>query len=286
MGRKSIFEILESKFNFENEAKRLIYMFEIEDILEIGSNTFTLKDFIDEFCFWDWKCRGHCLDIDDFLSTIDYKSIESESKCNLEGFLTLIELIYNFYKIAGIFIEREGERYNICLYVEYDHLQTLIDDNLLKYNHKAYYNPETEQLLVIEDKPEVTAVAEIIEEPLTLPVIRYNHHSMKGDLSAKKDILLKLGSYLEGKRDEVKAANSKLESNIFFMLNSLNLRHNNCDPSNKGKYNQAVAEMKDKTLEEWYDELYQMILLVILEMDNKERMIKIDGLKKAITGGR
>lgn len=285
MGRKSIFEILESKFNFENEAKRLIYMFEIEDILEIGSNTFTLKDFIDEFCFWDWKCRGHCLDIDDFLSTIDYKSIESESKCNLEGFLTLIELIYNFYKIAGIFIEREGERYNICLYVEYDHLQTLIDDNLLKYNHKAYYNSETEQLLVIEDKPEVTAVAEIIEEPLVLPVIRYNHHSMKGNIAAKKDVLLKFASYLEGRRKELHQISPKLEDSIFFILNNLNVRHNNCDPSLTKNYKKAVDEMADETLEIWYDELYQMILLAILEMDNKERIKKVDCLKKVVTGG-
>lgn len=285
MGRKNIFEILESKFNFENEAKRLIYMFEIEDILEIGSNTFTLKDFIDEFCFWDWKCRGHCLDIDDFLSTIGYKSIESESKCNLEGFLTLIELIYNFYKIAGIFIEREGERYNICLYVEYDHLQTLIDDNLLKYNHKAYYNSETEQLLVIEDKPEVTAVAEIIEEPLVLPVIRYNHHSMKGNIAAKKDVLLKFASYLEGRRKELHQISPKLEDSIFFILNNLNVRHNNCDPSLTKNYKKAVDEMADETLEIWYDELYQMILLAILEMDNKERIKKVDCLKKVVTGG-
>ena len=140
--------------------------------------------------------------------------------------------------------------------------------------------------MVIEDKPEVTAVAEIIDDPLALPVIKYNHHLMKGDISAKKDILLKLGSYLEGKRDEVKAANSRLESIIFIMLNSLNIRHNNCDPSNKGKYKQVVADMTSETLEEWYDELYQMILLVILEMDNKERIKKFEELKKAITGGK
>ena len=63
------------------------------------------------------------------------------------------------------------------------------------------------------------------------------------------------------------------------------MRHNNCDPSLTKNYKKAVDEMADETLEIWYDELYQMILLAILEMDNKERIKKVDCLKKVVTGG-
>ena len=291
MSRRNIFQIAELNNNFGKQAERICRLFEDEETIVINQHdSYDLKGFIESYCFEDWKNRGYCIDLDDFLDLISYNEIKGKAIRNFDYFLTFNELVYNFYYLAKGLLENDQWRYDSNIgvyefYSEFDLLHTVLEDSLTQYNYKAFYNPETEQLLVIEDKPEVTAVAEIIEEPLALAVIRYNHHSMKGDLSAKKDILLKLGSYLEGKRDEVKAANSKLESIIFIMLNSLNIRHNNCDPSNKGKYKQVVADMTSKSLEKWYDELYQMILLVILEMDNKERMKKFEELKKAITGG-
>lgn len=36
--------------------------------------------------------------------------------------------------------------------------------------------------------------------------------------------------------------------------------------------------MKNSTLENWYDELYQMILLAYLLMDNQDRNVKVDEL--------
>ena len=40
--------------------------------------------------------------------------------------------------------------------------------------------------------------------------------------------------------------------------------------------------MSEEELEEWYDELYQMILLAFLMIDNVERMEKIKKLKHNI----
>ena len=48
------------------------------------------------------------------------------------------------------------------------------------------------------------------------------------------------------------------------------------------KYKEYVAKMSEEELEEWYDELYQMILLAFLMIDNVERMEKIKKLKHNI----
>ena len=44
-------------------------------------------------------------------------------------------------------------------------------------------------------------------------------------------------------------------------------------------YKEYVAKMKKNKLEDWYDELYQMMLLAMLELEQLERNQKINELK-------
>ena len=156
-------------------------------------------------------------------------------------------------------------------------------DNLEKYNHKSYIDDE--RILIIEDKPEVTAVAEIIEQDLAIDIIRYNHRSMQGEIELKKKILISLGSELEPKRKELQVLNKQLSEDIFFMLNNMNLRHNNRSKKDMGKYKEYVAKMTKARLEKWYDELYQMMLLAFLLLDNVDRTENVKELKEKIIGG-
>lgn len=48
-------------------------------------------------------------------------------------------------------------------------------------------------------------------------------------------------------------------------------------------YRKVVADMDDSTLEHWYDELYQMILLAFLQLDQVDRNAKILELKQTIS---
>ena len=64
------------------------------------------------------------------------------------------------------------------------------------------------------------------------------------------------------------------------MLNNMNIRHNNIS---EGKnYKDAVSKMNESTIEEWYDETFQLILLAFLELDNEERLSKIGELKTIV----
>ena len=67
------------------------------------------------------------------------------------------------------------------------------------------------------------------------------------------------------------------------MLNNMDLRHNNRAHESK-YYKKAVEEMDEGALENWYDELYQMILLAYLRMKQEDRAAKVKELKKIVPG--
>lgn len=273
--RKNIFEIVKENESLERDIKRIIRLLKDEKIIFDGSSIvdddYTLFEFVDKFCFIDWKNRGHCIDLQDFLMGMGYQEIETMAPYNETYMLLFIEIVYNFWELARKKINKSTFKY----FSDFILLINITNDILGNLNYKAFYNKAQEQVIVIEDKPEVTAVAEIVKEPIALNVIKYNHHTLKGNIELKKKILLAMGADLEPKRKQLKTINSTLEDNIFRMLNEFNLRHNNIDLQDNKNYHADVAALSVQQLEEWYDELYQMILLAYLALDNVERSKKI-----------
>jgi hypothetical protein len=218
--------------------------------------------------------------MNDFLSLVEYDKLWSGAKIDVQDLFTLIEIIYNFWHIADRKVDASHGSGDTVR--DFRLLKKIMDDCLAHYNYKAEYFPDLEQAIVIEDKPEATAVAEIVDNETGYKVLRYNHYMLKGDLQAKKDILLALGANLEPKRKQLQTIDKDLEDGIFYILNNLHLRHNNKCKGDKN-YKQAVADMDAETLETWYDELYQMILLAYLQLDQVDRNAKVKALKQAVS---
>lgn len=282
--RKSIFDIVAENMDLENEAERIVAMAEDEKVLDDRFNTrYTLFQFVNKYCFHDWAFRNHCVDVDDFLNTLDFDELKESASYDVDSMLTLIELIYNFWILSEQKVNDDSGDFD-C-FGNYYHLKNVMDDILAQYNHMAYIDKKNNCVLVIENKPEVTAATEIVPDELSLDVIRYNHKSLQGDIEAKRAILLRFGAELESKRKMLNQINRQLEDNIFFMLNNLHIRHNNKSKKNPSKYKEYVAEMESARLEKWYDELYQMILLAFLLLDDVSREASIDELKRKINGG-
>lgn len=283
--RKSIFDIVAESINMESEANRLIAMSSEEGVLVIGFANHTLFDYVDEYCFEEWAHRGHFVDVDDFLEALDFEHLKEKATYDVDALLTLIELIYNFWELSHKQFYDGENAHDLRWCGNYYHLKNVMDDVLDQFNHVAYINDEQECVLVVEDKPEITAAAEIMPTPaLAVEVVRYNHHTLRGEVELKKKILLTMGTELEAKRKKLHAINATLESDIFFMLNNLNIRHNNKSKGDKN-YKEYVAKMRKERLEKWYDELYQMMLLAFLLMDNVERTRKVNELKGKINIG-
>ena len=56
-------------------------------------------------------------------------------------------------------------------------------------------------------------------------------------------------------------------------VNKLNIKHNN---------KKEIENLSDEQLEEWYDELYQLLLFCVLIKDNIERKNKADEFLKSL----
>lgn len=281
--RKSIFDIVAENMDMESEANRLVTMSSEECVLVVNTYTDeTLFNYIDAYCFKEWEHRGHFVDVDDFLEALRYDDLKEDATHNVDALLTLIELIYNFWELSRKQFHDTKKGYKLEWCGNYYHLKDVMDDVLSQYNHVAYINEDQECVLIIEDKSEVTAAAEIMPTPaLAVDVVRYNHRTLRGEIELKKKILLSMGAELEAKRKKLHTINTTLENDIFFMLNNLNIRHNNKSKGDKN-YKEYVAKMRKDRLEKWYDELYQMLLLAFLLMDNIERVEKVKGLKEKI----
>lgn len=281
--RKSIFDIVAGSIDMESEANRLISMSSEEHVLVIDSYPYkTLFDYVDEYCFKKWAQRSHFVDVDDFLQALKFEDLKNKAAYDVDAFLTLVELIYNFWELSQSQFCDGKKGYKLQWCGNYYHLKDVMDDVLSQYNHVAYIDEEQECVLIIEDKPEVTAAAEIMPTPtLAIDVVKYNHRSLRGDIEQKKRILLSMGAELEAKRKSLHNINPALENDVFFMLNNLNIRHNNKSKGDKN-YKEYVAKMRKDRLEKWYDELYQMILIAFLLMDNAKRADKVKELKSKI----
>lgn len=284
--RRNIFDIASQNTTMASEVGRLITMATKEDTICVHTyEEKTLFEYFDEYCFEDWMQRGHFVDLDDFLKCIGFDNLKRSATEHVEAFLTLIELIYNVWVLVNVDVANYNKiGYKLEWEGNYYHLKKVMDDILGQYNYTAYVDKKSEKVLVIENTPGVTAVAEIVEPSLALEVIKYNHYALKGEIELKKSILLKMAQQLEPQRKSLHAIDSKLEDNIFFMFNNLDLRHNNRSANDKS-YKEYVAKMKKRDLEKWYDELYQMVLLAFLLLDNVDRTEKVKELKGKITGG-
>lgn len=129
--------------------------------------------------------------------------------------------------------------------------------------------------LVVQKDAAASAVADIVAPELADAIIEYNHHLLKGDLKSKKLILKQIADALEPRRAELKTVNKTIENDFFYMINTMNVRHNNCDVSDPSKYNEKFANLTDREKEEWYDEIYQEGLMAYLSLEQVDREKKI-----------
>ena len=268
--RKSIFEIFAENNSIQHDFERINRLYSVRYYAEIDEVYYTLKNMAEEW-FPFWKNRGRCLDFTDYLDTIEYDKILAEAPNDEIAFITYIEFVYNMWYLC--------ERYNFCCKYgsksSRDIIRDLMDEVLSEMNQKAYYDPETEQCLIGEDSPQVTAAVEATEPETASQILHYNHKQLAGNLAEKKAILFSLAKYLEGRETELKSVNGQLFTDLNSVFNNLDIRHDNATPRESFEYKEKLATMSPEELEKWYDDIYQLILLAILEMDNVERRKKL-----------
>ena len=286
MVRKNIFEILENKWNIIDEIKRIYNLLDTNCINVRYSGSKTVIEFIDDYCFYDWKNRHSYLNISDMADDLDIELDEDDISENLEviDILKYLEFARNLIMLCDtkLFIDNEkdsADKYKYTYYQEYTVLKENVNIVLEHLNFSTKLLKKEEKIILIEKNPSAMSVAEIVDEDTACKVIEYNHYLLKGDIDKKKEILLQLANKYEGIKSNIKSLNSKLNDDIGFMLNNMHIRHNNKSGKSKKEY---VSKMRKDTMEKWYDETYQMLLLAFLLNEQPSRSKKISQLKEKI----
>lgn len=282
MIRKSIFEILEEKYDIRAEFSVVMKLFCSPCIFayhQQGQGQFVpLEQAIDNSCFYLWKQRHGCINLDDMKKKLGFEDRKSSDKDDmilcLEYFCNIInlantKLYYNSFQVMGS--HQKTPQFIV--------LEENIELLLNHLNYEKHIFAKEEKVILIPKNPAATAVAEISSQATAMAILMYHHGSLKGQLAEKKDILRRIAQEhepildkpIDGYTDYFKTANN--------MLNNLDIRHNN----RAGKKKNALAtNITDEELENWYDELYQLLLFCVLIKDNKERKDKMTEFLKGL----
>lgn len=280
MGRRNFAQILEeAKIDIRREYDRLYSSFFLQKTYDGMGNNLSLYDHC-QMNFINIPFRGTCLTLDDFddFYNIHFEKIPSDFDLNY--LILFCEYTYNFliYLNPMNFLGNSGVNSPHQIYLQ--QINKVIEE--IGY---MYSTNEKGITIFVPKSLEAISVSEIIDPELSYRVIEYNHHLLQGNIEKKRSILLLLADKIESKRSELRNINKTMETNIFMLFNSMNIRHDNCSKESP-YYIEHVSNMPKKELEQWYDETYQLFLLAFLELDNMERNRKISDLKNLIGKGK
>jgi len=269
--RRNFAQILKyGKIDIEREYSRLYNMFYCKN----AGSKFSFRAICEEE-FYLFPFKGTCLSLDDFDESHGFDFMNQTKGTDVNHLVSFCEYLYNiaqniyadFWDIDGYDGYREDE---------------IISQIEAVIEAIGFMQEEQDGLTIFVPKSQsAIVVSEMLPPNLSYKVIEYNHHSMKGDLARKQATLKLLADQLEAKQKELNQIDKQFKSDLFYLLNNMNIRHNNIEPTAK-EYKKAVAEMTKEELEHWYDEIYDMCLYAFMTLDQADRNAKVKELKAKI----
>lgn len=272
MGRRNFFDRLARTIDFQREYQKIESL-----VLQPHSlHRDSIEDSIERY-FKNWKYNANYLSFKELRDQLKftfvrdgYYDVPSGHIKDANDFFDYCEMIINMIVLLP---EEEAEYHENNV----NEIIRLIDYDLNSLNHKI--RKIDDKYLIIQKDATVSEVVDIVEVSLAKIILEYNHYLLKGDLEKKKNILVKIANALEPQKSEIKAINYQLFKDYFYLINNMDIRHNNCDSSDTSNYNAYFDKLTIEEKEEWYDEIYQMSLLIFLLLENRNRTKKISDLK-------
>lgn len=280
MPRKDIFEILNEKYNLNNEMKKIVTLFMQPMFAYTNPMNFqqsqllNIEGIVDNFVLHDWKQRHGCLNCAEIRKKLKIGKLpdpQGDLILTLEYFINLIRLAQNK---VGL-----GQNINFQYPKEYIMLLQNLQLILERLNYEECTIQEEEKILLIPKDPAATAVAEISSNETAMAILKYHHASLKGQLEEKRKLLLTIATEYEPLLNKGIDDFSSYFTTVRGMINNAHIRHNNKEGKDR---NETIAKMSDDELEKLYDEIYQLLLFCVLAKDNKERKNKMADFLKGL----
>ncbi len=265
-------------FDYHDALVQIHMLFE-STILTYGFKEYTIENFVDKRYFSDWKGNENCRDTDEMRHGINIDGILGNADPTKNEVLIFLQYTVN---IAELFRRKYNEekapgfQFNLRTYTL---LMSKVRDLLIRLGYELKYIPSKEVLYLIRTDAATDAAIESSEEQVRDMIIEYSSYAVSCDLSRKKIILDSLGKIVEEYDDNQQGDNIELFGSIEFMLRNFSIRRDNTEGANR---NDFVAGLTETELLDWYDEIYQLLLLRILKHNNIARMEKIDAVRGLI----
>lgn len=275
--RKSIFEILEDKYDFNKEFKKISALFHSNIIYHTGYG-YSVEIAVNSV-FHEWKGRGSCINCPDMRQEIGIDAILKQNEISPDDIILCLEYYVNILNIFTTKWLPASQEYSVNSNLSL--LQANIDLLLEHMNFMKHDLEEEEKILLLPKDPAAISVAETAPKDIAFAILKYNHASLKGQLEEKRRLLQSIANEYEALLNNPPTGFGEYFKTVKGLLNNLNIRHNNKAGKNK---NDLVINASPKALENNYDELYQMLLFCVLTKDNLDRKKSADKVLKQIKG--
>lgn len=256
--RENIFERLSKHFDLDVEIRRIdalfVTTFYYVNISPRKKIWYSPEDLVDKWCIFDWKQRKNCITCNDMRSTLRIPNFRYVEHYTEDEVLTYLEYVENILFLCE---EWRSSHLEIQVMDEYGMLMQNIDTVLDTLNLETVCFKEHQQVFLKEKNSPINMVLETLEDDMAIDVVRYKHHTLKGNLPEKRKILAYLDLQFEKIRKRLKEMQCNVESDTGFLLNTF-IRHNNDDK-------EYIQKLAADDLEGWYDKIYDLLLICFMQ---------------------
>lgn len=233
-----------------------------------------LFDAIEKY-FRKWQHRANYISLESMFDKLGLDDILEDAKrhwVNLEKYIYFVECIVNVVMIPPKEKLNQSQENN----------RRTILENIKRTVHQLnfqihYFESEDYYKIIVKDW-KVSESADIIKDKYGLgeKIYLYHHHSLRRKLYEKADILCRLYKVFETKENLLKSNQyTTLASDIGFLSDKLDVRH---APSKKEKM--LLDGFSEEEQEQWYDELFNLFLNMLILCEHIEKRKDITDLKK------
>ena len=273
MGRLHFFESLEREIDFKKEYIKLEEMCAEQYGNSLYRSGISINSWIsNKFRFWNKRSNYASFEeLRDHLgfSINDDMGYVAIPKIDINSYFLFCEMLLNV--IIGLQEHNEPAL---------DDVITALFETIKATAEKAGMEVRTvdDEYMIVEKNAVAIEVADKVPV-LADVIIEYNHYLLEGNIDRKREILKQIADALEPKRAELSGINKRNTSDFFHMVNTMNIRHNNCDQNDPSKYNAKFDALSDYEKEGWYDLIYEQGLMLFVLLEQQVRNKKIDAFK-------
>ena len=275
MERMHFLDRLEHDVDYMQEYKKLEAFCEMTSPMEDVYSP--INENIEQH-FWKWNERGTFASFDELrkhmgfgIDVVKGRKYLMATEVDINGYFSFCEMILTLISRLESYFD---SKLNGIINAMVKTMQAVVER--AGFEFKEIGN----EICVVEKNAGAIEVADKVPE-LADVIIEYNHYLLRGNLDRKKLLLKQIADALEPKRKTLEGINKEQTSNYFEFVNSMNIRHNNLDPTDKGNYNPVFASYSPVEQETWYDLVYEQALMLFMLLEQQERNKRISEYKQA-----